>query len=150
MGTAATAPLTFIVTIAVIYAVLEIVWILFLTAISHIRGHLSPGQVMLIAVWPRWPLIALTLILVAMAYGPVYADLLLPGVLFIGATWVLVTLWSILRAAIDFAIVSRVPAIIALLMVAIHPFVLAVATLGLLAALNQDRVEFVARVAGLL
>lgn len=149
-GTAATSPLAFILTIALIYAVLEIVWILFLTAISHIRGTLSPGQVMLIAVWPRWPVIVLTLILVALAYGNVSNVVLLPAVVTIVGVWALLTLWSILRAVIDFTIVSRVPAVIGLLMAAIHPFTMVVGTAVILALVYEDRIEFVARASGLL
>jgi hypothetical protein len=149
LGSASSHPIDFLLIVAALYAAIEFFWILMLVAVSRARGGLGAGQAMLIAVWPRGPLIVFAVILLAIAHGAVPGSPVIP-VLIVSALWIGATLWSVTRAVVDFALVSRMPGIIALVLGVLHPFVAALIVVGLIAFAHQERLEFVARVAGLL
>lgn len=146
-GAATVNPPVFMLLVAAIYAAIELFWIVILTLFSRTRSSLGPGQVMLLAVWPRWPLIALMVIIVALSVTTLPISPSLPLVI-ASALWIIVTLWAIARAVMDYTIISRVPPYVPLVVLLLHPFILLSIVMAVAALRYQDELEFLARIAG--
>lgn len=124
MASVTARPEMFLLFASAVYAALILLWVIFITAFSRLRYALGAGQVLMLVLWPRWPLIILMLAAVAAATRPVETlDQALP-ILIIWALWILVSLYASVRTLVDFTATSRVPIYVPLVLFFLNPLVL--------------------------
>ncbi len=103
-----------------LYALALALWAAALAFVARRRRPLTPGQVFMLVVWPRWmllPLMAAAMVLGARPVSPGTAAAL-------AGAWLLLTLWATVRTLIDFARITRAPFARTLAAAFTHPFVL--------------------------
>lgn len=131
-------PWTLIALVGSLDALLVVVWAAVLTAISQRRHALTPGQALILALWPRWP--HLVVLAAAMAIPSLPEAAALPAVGVLILYWLLVGLTALIRTAFDFMAVTRVPFYLAAAGALANPAVLLL--LGSALALLFARPEF--------
>lgn len=133
-------PPVLVILIGCTYVVVLLAWAVVLSLLSRRKYAVTPAQVLMLVVWPRWPL------LIVMFGAMVAASMPEPNLYLIGAlaaAWVLISVASVVRTFIDLTVVARLPIWVLPPAVLLHPaFVaggmLAVSMLGYL-----PEVEFV-------
>ncbi len=137
-------PLLFTLLVSAVYAGLLLVWILLMLIFSRIRFGLGFGQVLMLVVWPRWPLVLLMLAGLAL-FGS--TEMLAPlhqiyGVAILVSLWIVTTLQAVIRSVIDYAAIARVPGLVPVLLLVLNPAVIAITAAVLFWLRYQDETRF--------
>lgn len=106
-------PLMIVLFVGSIYALGLVLWSTVLSVLSRRRYPLMPGQVMMLVVWPRWPL--LLVMLAAMVVPTLAEELATRVALLLIAAWVLISIYAITRTLYDFSAVARVSPLLSFL-----------------------------------
>lgn len=99
-------PLLVVLLIGSFYAFSLVLWSTVLSAISRRRYPLTPGQVVMLVVWPRWPILLLMLVAMILPTVPHEFSIRLCLVLAMGL--VVLTLVGMVRTLYDFTSIARV------------------------------------------
>ncbi|MEQ9103385.1 MAG: hypothetical protein RIE53_01670 [Rhodothermales bacterium] len=99
------------------------------------RNPLLPSQALMLAVWPRWQMIALLPIAMGLLTGPYVT-----GRLLLGGAWVLCALWASIRTSIDVSRVTRIRPVTAATLWVLNPGTLLVVGMIVWAAAHPDEV----------
>jgi hypothetical protein len=99
------------------------------------RNPLLPSQALMLAVWPRWQMIALLPIAMGLLTGPHVT-----GRLLLGAAWVACALWASIRTSIDISRVTRIRPVMAASLWFLNPGTLLVLALVAWAIGHPDEV----------
>lgn len=147
LARATVEPWLFAFLIAAIYAGLILIWIILMMILSRTRYTLGPGQVLMLVVWPRWPLLVLMLAALALAGSPPPEDALLHVYILggIAGLWVLVTLHAIVRAVVDYTAIARVPPYVPILLFLLNPVVISLTVAAFAWLQYRDDVMFAVR-----
>lgn len=132
-------PLVLLTLTGCIYVVVLLAWAVILSILSRRTYAVTPAQVLMLVVWPRWPL------LLVMVAAMVAASLPDPNLYLIGglaAAWVLISLASVARTLIDLVAVARLPLWFLPLAVLLHPALTAVGALTVMILGYIPEVEF--------
>ncbi len=133
-------PWMMIVLLGSIHALFLVFWSTILSIASRRRFPLSPGQALMLVVWPRWPM--LLLMAVAVVGSALEGALALQVMLGAAAAWLALTLYAVLRTTYDYGRITRMPLHKLLLVLLAHPAVLAALAAAVLAALHPSEVGF--------
>lgn len=133
-------PFVLIALVGCIYAAMLMAWAVVLSILSRRTYTVAPAQVLMLVVWPRWPLL-LVLVAAMVAASRPEPDAYLLGAL--AAGWMLVSLASVVRTLIDFTAVTRLPAWLLPPAVVLHPAVLAAGVLAVVLLGYVPEVEFI-------
>ena len=115
-------PLMVILLIGSVYAFSLVLWSTILSAMSRRRYPLSPGQVMMLVVWPRWPIFLLMVAAMIMPTIPHEYSMRMCLVLVVGL--VILTLNAMVRSLYDFTTTARVPPLLSIAAAFSNPLVL--------------------------
>ncbi len=103
-----------------IYTLALALWAAVLAFLARRRRPLTPGQVFMLVVWPRWNLLPLMLAAMVLGARPVSPETAAA----LAAAWLLLTLWAAVRTLIDFTHLTRGSPSRTLAAAFTHPFLL--------------------------
>ena len=124
MATLASEPLILTVLVGCVYALATILWTVVLSLVSRRKYRISPGQGLMLIVWPLWPLLLVMLAAMVIANEPTVEIEIVLG---LAAAWLVISVFAMLRTTFDFALVTRVPVYMLIPVLLFHPGVIAVA-----------------------
>lgn len=132
-------PLLFIVVVGCIHVTALLLWSTVLSVLSRRKFTLAPSQVLMLVVWPRWPVLAV------MVAAMVAASLEEPNAYLIGGivlTWMLIEVASALRTLTDFLAVTRIPLWLLAPAALLHPGVLLAGVLAMVVLGHQPEFTY--------
>lgn len=131
-----------LVTLAgVSYAVVLVLWSGLLAALSR-RGYMLVGaQGLMLALWPRWPLLLVMAAAMVVGSGTAPLPAALGAVVLMGA-WLVVTLYALVRTLVDYTAVTRVPLWVPAVLLVVNPLVIAGLVLLVVWLQAPDRAAF--------
>lgn len=132
-------PLVFVVLLACVYIIGQLVWTFILSALSRKKYKVAPSQVLMLVLWPKWPLF---LVMVA---AMVAATLEMPNlypIAGIAGAWMLFSGLAVIRTIIDLVSVTRMPIWMVLPAVVLSPGAAVAAFAATLAVTYGPEVDF--------
>jgi len=133
-------PWTLMVIVGSGSALMAVAWTSILSLLSRSRQTLLPAQVMMLVVWPQWPLVALLLVAPAVASVDGTSRLVVAG-LAVGVSLALVGI-SAGRTILDYWRCSRVSVGMLVVGLLLHPMMITLAVAALFAARHPDATEY--------
>ena len=133
-------PFVLIALVGCINVTMLLVWSVMLSILTRRTYSIAPAQVLMLVVWPRWPL------LLVMVAAIVAASLPEPDVRLMGALasgWVLVSLAAVVRTLIDLMAVARLSVWVIPPAVLLHPAAIAAGALAVVLLGYTPELEFV-------
>lgn len=130
------APLALVVIIGSAGLVGITAWMAIWMAVTMRRSPLLPSQALMLAVWPRYPILILVVLAMILQTEPGRGDALVVGG--IATAWLLSALWSSIRTAYDLYKVVHLSPWTAVAVWLLNTAVLLVAGTGIWAMLNPD------------
>lgn len=121
-------PYVLVVLAGCAYAVALILWTTLLSLLSSRRYRIAPGQALMLAVWPRWPLLFVMLAAMVVAsigsMAPITA-------LILAAAWIVVSVLAVGRALVDYVLVTHVPLYVLIPALILNPGIVVAAIIAL-------------------
>ncbi len=111
------------------YALGIILWTIVLSLISQRRYPIAPGQALMLAVWPRWPLLVVMMGAIVVATSDVASSTVAFA---LAGSWIVVSAVATVRTVIDFVLVTRVPPPLAVPSLILYPGVVVAVGMALL------------------
>lgn len=122
------------------YALGMVLWAALLSGFSRRRYALTGGQALMLALFPRWPL--LLVMAAAMAVPGLEAGQERLAALVLAGCWLAITCYALLRTLYDYYAVTRVPLYVPFVMLVCSPLALAALVLLAVALQAHERALF--------
>lgn len=113
-----------------------IVWSIVLSLASRRRFMLTPGQAVMLIVWPRWTI--LLLMIAAMVISTLPYPWAVQAALVLAGLWAVAALYALVRTVVDYAKITRVPPYVAVVVGLANPAIVLL-VFGFFAALEHRR-----------
>lgn len=126
LASTAARPWVIILLVGAIYAGMVLAWVILMMLLSMTRFALGAGQVMMLVVWPRWPLLVLMPFGLALlgSTESLTDNHLFYGVALLAGFCIITTLVAVIRAVVDFTAISRVPGYVPVLLLLLNPAII--------------------------
>ncbi|MEX2402250.1 MAG: hypothetical protein WD423_15875 [Rhodothermales bacterium] len=132
-------PLILVVLVGCVYVAGLLMWTVLLSLLSSRYHGVTPSQVLMLVVWPRWPIFLVMIGAMVVAATPKAG---LGVAIGLAAAWILVELAALLQTLVDMSAVSRISLTITAAALILHPFVLLAAVLVAFTMGFQPELEY--------